>query len=124
VHDQATLRDGKLPVILDRTDINADEFAAATGWNIKPQGACKGEVCVPLGDGPFDARVAAAKLGMAVVGDDDAGLWAFGPETIGGRALTTAEAPDLELVDVMTGEPFRLASLRGQKVVVAVWAPY
>ena len=111
-------------MILDRTDIAADEFAAATGWEIKPQGACKGEVCVPLGAGPFDARTAAEKLGMAMVEDVDAGLWAFGPETIGGRALSTAEAPDLVLPDVLTGEPFHLASLRGQKVLLAAWAPY
>ena len=111
-------------VILDRTDLTADEFAAATGWQIKPEGACKGEVCVPLGGGSFDALAAAAKLGMAVVADEEAGLWALGPETVGGRALSTAEAPDLVLPDVRTGEPFHLASLRGQKVLLAAWAPY
>ena len=111
-------------MILDRTDITGDDFATATGWQIKPEGACKGEVCVPLGGGDFDVLAAAEKLGMAVVEDDDAGLWAFGPETIGGRALSTAEAPDLVLPDVLTGQPFHLASLRGQKVLLASWAPY
>ena len=111
-------------MILDRTDITAKQFAAGTGWQIKPEGACKGEVCVPLGGGTFDALAAAAKLGMAVVEDEDAGLWAIGPESLGGRALSTAEAPELVLPDVRTGEPFDLASLRGQKVLIASWAPY
>jgi hypothetical protein len=111
-------------MILDRTDITGDEFAAATGWAIKPQGACKGEVCVPLGEGGFDALAAAERLGMAVVEDADAGVWAIGPATVGGRALSTAEAPDLVLPDGLTGEPFHLAGLRGKKVVLAAWAPY
>jgi hypothetical protein len=111
-------------VIFERDDCTADEFAAATGWEIKPEGACKGEVCVPLGGGAFDAVATAEKLGMAVVRDDDAGLWALGPETLGGRALTTAVAPDFVLPDVLTGEPFRLSTRRGKKVLLASWAPY
>ena len=110
-------------MITDRLDISGDEFTAGTGWEIKPQGACKGEVCVPLGGG-FDLLAAADRLGMAVVADESAGLWAIGPDTIGGRALATAEAPDLTLPEVMTGEPFRLSSLRGTKVLLAAWAPY
>lgn len=109
-------------MITDRLDLTADEFAASTGWQIKPEGACKGEVCVPLG-GDFDASTAAERLGMAVVHDEAAGLWAIGPETIGGRALSTAEAPELVLPDV-SGKEFRLSSLRGRKVVIAAWAPY
>ena len=46
-----------------------------------------------------------------------------GPETIGERALVSAEAPELVLDDI-EGKPFRLSSLRGQKVVLVSWAPY
>jgi hypothetical protein len=112
-------------VILERLDVDADEFAAQTGWAIKPEGACKGDVCVPLpGSGAgFDLTAAAERLGMAVVHDADAGLWAVGPASLGGRALVTAEAPELVLDDV-DGNEFRLSSLRGQKVVLVSWAPY
>ena len=111
-------------MITDRLEVSSDEFTAASGWEIKPQGACKGEVCVPLGGGPFDVVATAERLGMAVVEDADAGIWAIGPESLGGRSLTTAEAPDLVLPDVRTGEVFHLSSLRGKKVVLAAWAPY
>ena len=100
-------------------------FAEATGWEIKPEGACRGEVCVPLpgaGD-PFDVDAVAERLGMAGVHDADAGLTAFGPATLGGHALTTARAPELVLPD-LDGREFRLSSLRGQKVVLVSWAPY
>ena len=111
-------------MILDRVDIDAATFEAGTGWEIKPEGACKGEVCVPLGGGPFDLLATAERLGMAVVHDEARSLWSLGPETLGGRSLATAEAPELVLPDVNTGELVRLSALRGQKVVIASWAPY
>jgi hypothetical protein len=112
-------------MILHQLDIGTEAFASATGWEIKPEGACKGEVCVPLGGTgePFDVAATAEKLGMAVVHDAEVGLWAIGPESLGGRAFTTVVAPELELPDV-DGTPFRLSSLRGQKVVLVSWAPY
>jgi hypothetical protein len=111
-------------MILESLDITAEEFADGTGWVIKPEGACKADVCVPLGQTEgFDLMATADRLGMAVVHDDDAGLWAVGPESFGGRALVSAQAPELVLDD-LDGNTFRLSSLRGQKVVVVSWAPY
>lgn len=111
-------------MLLDRLDISADEFRAGTGWEIKPEGACKGDVCVPLGRPTgFDLRATAERLGMALVEDAAAGLWALGPDSVGGRALLTAEAPELRL-PTFDGTEFRLSSLRGQRVVLVAWAPY
>ncbi len=113
-------------MIVDRLDIDVRTFEAATGWQIKPEGACKGEVCVPLDrstDG-FDLVSTAGRLGMAIVADADAGVWSIGPESLGGRSLTTAVAPELTLPDVMTGHDVKLSSFRGKKVVIASWAPY
>ena len=111
-------------MIVDTLDVGMEQFEAATGWAIKPEGACKGEVCVPLprGDG-FDMVAAAERLRMAVVADEANGLWAIGPASLGDRALTTAESPRLVLND-LDGNAFDLASLRGQKVVIVSWAPY
>lgn len=108
-------------MIVDQVDMGPDEFAAATGWEIKPEGACKGEVCVPLADGSFDLLAVAERLGMAVV--SELGLSALGPETLAGRALTTADASDFRLPD-LDGDEFDINSLRGEKVVVVSWAPY
>jgi hypothetical protein len=111
-------------MILESLDITAEAFAEGTGWVIKPEGACKADVCVPLGTtGAFDVTAAAERLGMAIVHDADAGLWALGPESFGGRALVTAQAPELVLDDI-DGDTFALSSLRGQKVVIVSWAPY
>ena len=109
-------------MIIDDLDIDVHTFETATGWAIKPEGACKAEVCVPL-PGGFDLQTAADRLGMAVVHDEALGLWAIGPESLGGRALVSAVAPELVLDD-LDGNEFRLSSLRGQKVVLVAWAPY
>jgi hypothetical protein len=50
-------------------------------------------------------------------------LSAHGPDTVTGRALTTAAAPDLVLPTV-DGQPFRLASLRGKNVALISWASW
>lgn len=110
-------------MIVDTLDLSPQEFAAGTGWEIKPEGACKGDACVPLGDGLFDAAATADRLGMAVVRDGSTGRVAVGPASLGGRALSTAEAPELVLDDI-DGNEFRLSSLRGGKVVLVAWAPY
>ena len=75
-------------MILERLDIDVPTFEMATGWAIKPEGACKGDVCVPL-QGEFDVLSVADRLGMAVVHDETLSLWALGPESIGGRAGKT-----------------------------------
>ena len=117
-------------MILSELAVDVPAFETRTGWEIKPEGACKGEVCVPLpaaatrADGRLDVPVVADRLGMPLVADAAHAVWALGPETaVTGRALTTAVAPDLELPDA-DGNPFKLASLLGQKVLLVAWASW
>ncbi len=110
-------------MIVDRLDIGAGEFRDLTGWEIKPEGACKGETCVPLPGQAFDLLEVAGLLGMAVVEDEHEQLWALGPETLGGHALTTTDVSDFALPD-LDGTMFPLSSLRGQKLLLVAWAPY
>jgi hypothetical protein len=109
-------------VILHSPRIAPDELAAQTGWEIRPEGACKADRCVPLPGGPLDAETLAQRLGMALVADEEHGLSALGPES-GGRALLSADMPDLELPD-RNGRPFSLRSLRGTRVVMIAWASW
>jgi hypothetical protein len=117
-------------MILSELTVAADAFETGTGWALKPEGACKAEVCVPLpatartADGRVDVAVVAERLGMPLIADRERDLWALGPETaVTGRVLTTAVAPELELPDA-DGKPFRLSSLRGQKVMLLAWASW
>jgi hypothetical protein len=106
--------------------IATKDFEKESGWTFKPEGACKGDVCIPLSNPPgdeLDLADISASLGLPMVASETHNLYAIGPEAIGSRALTTAEAPHLVLPD-LEGKPFDLASLRGKKVVVYAWAPY
>jgi hypothetical protein len=112
-------------MILESLNVTVTEFERGTGWVVKPEGTCKGELCVPLPamqDGRLDVRVLAARLGMPLVEDGAHGLWCLGPEA-GGRALSSAVAPELTLPDVH-GREFRLSSLRGRKVLLVAWASW
>jgi len=106
--------------------ISRSEFEAQTGWQFKPEGACKGDICVALDFTPgaiLDLEDVARALTMPLVSAPEHNLWALGPESISSRALTQAAAPPLVL-PALDGKPFDLASLQGKKVLVYAWAPY
>jgi hypothetical protein len=117
-------------VILHDLEVDSHAFEVATGWSVKPEGACQGEVCfalpedVRVGDARLAVEPLAARLGMPLVRDDAHGVMALGPATaVTGRALTTAVAPELALPDA-DGNPFKLSSLLGQKVLLVAWASW
>ena len=108
-------------------ELSAEQLLDRTGWELKPEGACKGERCVPMDDlhrsgDRIDVADFAARLGMPVARDDKHGLWALGPES-GGRVLDSARFPDVVLSD-FDGNPFDLAALRGRKILLVAWASY
>lgn len=112
-------------MILDRSDLPIEDFQRQTGWLLKPEGACRAGVCIPLPplQATVDVGVLAERLGMGVVHAERHGLWALGPSTVSGRALESADAPDFTLPD-FDGRPFRFGSLRGRKVVLVAWASW
>lgn len=115
-------------MLLASTSVSRSDFESGTGWLLKPEGACKGDVCVPLPDDVIDADIVdvgriSEHMGMPLVHDAEHSVWALGPWPGTGRTLVSAEAPELTLPD-LDGNPFSLSSLRGQKVLILAWAPY
>jgi hypothetical protein len=115
-------------MLLSSTVVDTTDFETGTGWQLKPEGACMGDVCIPLADGvvggdQIDVRAASDRMGMPLVHDADHGVWALGPWPGSGRTLVSAEAPELTLPD-LDGNEFTLSSLRGKKVLLLAWAPY
>ena len=57
-------------MLLTDLTMSAVDFEAATGWAAKPEGMCKGDVCVPapgaVVDGSIDVEAVAGRLGMAL----------------------------------------------------------
>jgi hypothetical protein len=112
----------------DGLRLTAADLARTTGWMLKPEGLCLGDICVPRSGGLVEGRIDVAsfwnELGQPVISDDAGGVWALGAGATARRdALASLEAPDFELPD-LAGVPHRLSSLRGKKVFLATWASW
>jgi hypothetical protein len=120
----------------DRLWVPLAELERATGWTARPEGLCKGEVCVPApadrASGWFDAQARrfdfaafAGHLGHAVARDAEHGVWSFGPAAERGAALASAPvlAPDVRLPD-LDGRLHALSDYRGKKVLLYCWASW
>jgi hypothetical protein len=112
-------------VIFTAARVSAAELERVTGWALKPEGLCRDERCVPFAGASADAIDLAdisRALGMPLVEERRAGLWALGQEA-GGTALASATLPDIALPD-LDGRPFRFSSLRGRKALIVAWASW
>jgi hypothetical protein len=113
--------------------IGAGEFERATGWSLKPQGFCRGDICVPVPAGRTaefvagDAVNAAAfwrRMNNPVVHDAIGEVWVLGSSaTDRSISLQSLEAPDFTLPD-LAGTEHTLSEYRGKKVLLATWASW
>ena len=112
-----------------RLQVSAAALASTTGWSVKPEGFCKGDVCVPAGDavsndGAVDLRAFAARLGRPIVVDLDARAVSLGAAAADrGDTLRSLEAPDFTLPD-LTGQLHSLSQYRGKKILLATYASW
>jgi hypothetical protein len=108
--------------------LSAADALRITGWELKPEGMCRGAVCVPLPAGAarageVDLAAFWAKLGAPVVSDGGA-VWSVGVAPQDRRAaLETLEAPDFTLPD-LDGRMHSLSDLRGKKTLLVTWASW
>jgi hypothetical protein len=110
--------------------IEAGALPAATGFELAPEGLCRGALCVPLvgpererlRDGSrVDVAALAERLRRPVVRDDARGVWSVGPEP--GSRLAESVAPDFTLPD-FEGRQHSLSQYRGKKVLILSWASW
>lgn len=111
----------------------ARETDTATGWVAKPEGLCRGEVCVPLPAGRERELVEAGRidlaalwrhLGRPILHSDRGDVWVLGESARDrGAALASLEAPDFALPDP-SGRLHRLSDYRGRKVFLVTWASW
>ncbi len=102
-----------------------------TGWELKPEGLCRDDVCVPIRnrsdvqiDGHVDLRVVTELLGRPLAIDEETAVAAIG-ESAATRAAQLAEGhlADLVLHDV-DGRPFSWPAIGRKKKVLVTWASW
>lgn len=112
--------------------VTAHDFEVISGWDLRPEGLCNGDACVPVRDRPtlepepgvIDVVVAATLLDRPVVADDDARIVAVGASRDSRRrALADREAPGFTLPD-LDGQPRTLAELQGRATVLVTFSSW
>ena len=110
-------------------------LARCGGWEIKPEGLCRGALCVPVppgkalvdagGAGPRVNLTALARhMGQPVAASSEHAVWSIGATAKDAAdRLLSLEAPDFTLLD-MDGKPYSLSSFRGRKVFLLAWASW
>jgi hypothetical protein len=98
-------------------------------FEVKPQGACRADVCVPIPPGMmrggyFNLTAFARRVGEASVADLGARVWSYGEiPMLRGGFLTARTAPDFAVPD-RRGRAVHLSSFRGRKVLLVTWASW
>jgi hypothetical protein len=111
----------------------AREAEAATGWVAKPEGLCKGEICVPLPPGREQEFVRTGRmnlgalwrhLGHPIAHSASGDVWVLAQSARERSASRQSlMAPDFTLPDV-SGRQHSLSDHRGQKVLLVTWASW
>jgi hypothetical protein len=133
LHDQRGTRHADSVVEGDALWLDAPAIDAATGWAWKPEGLCRGDICVPVPpvakrelvrDDQLNVAAMWRRSGQPVVHDSARRTWVLGSGAAQrASALATLQAPDFELPDLL-GHTHRLSQYRGRKVFLATWASW
>jgi hypothetical protein len=112
-------------------DRSPDAVQRTLGWELKPQGLCRGEACFPVRDRAalvrahgIDLGALARVLDLPLAADVEAGVAVLGTSA-GERAnrLASMEAPDFTLPD-LAGRLHSLRDQRGKKTLLIAWASW
>jgi hypothetical protein len=111
--------------------VSPAELEGALGWTAKPEGLCRGEVCIPTASRPelvnetgIDLAAFAELVGRPLVldsGERAAALGASASEQA--TLLASGVAPDFSLPD-LNGELHTLSEHRGKKVLLIAYASW
>ena len=123
--DEIGSGDGLLINPLDLTRIN--------GFEVKPEGACYKDMCIPMngkllinqnGQQWFSLTAFADLLGQPYVVDHEAGVWSFAEIPARRESMQIdAMAPNFEVTD-RKGKVVRMADLKGKKALIVTWSSW
>ena len=113
--------------------INAEDLKRINGFELKPEGACYSDMCIPTNDDLlitqngrqwFDLTAFADLLGQPYVADHEAGVWSFAEIPAKREStLVDALAPEFELTD-RQGKVVRMSDLKGKKALIVTWSSW
>ena len=129
-----TSDDVRVPAWRDGTRllVAVADLPGATGWALKPEGLCQGDVCVPVRDPVglvegdlVDLAELAARVGLTVAVDAAEAIAVFGGPASAAADVTAGSrhAPDVALPTLDGGE-VKLSDFAGQKRMLVAWSSW
>ncbi len=117
--------------------LTLSDLTASTGWEVKPEGICRDEICIMVPDEIMSSLVQeegeenwfnlagfARFLERPYARDNAHNVWSFGALSEDGMSpIGHLLAPDFTLPD-LDGNLYSLSSFRGKKVFLACWASW
>ena len=117
----------------DELWLSSQALQTLTGWELKAEGLCKDDVCVPLNSELREACVNGQQVNTSglwtslkrpVLHDASGSTWMLGEAAAErARKLESLQAPDFTLPDIH-GRSHSLSDFRGKKVFLATWASW
>ncbi len=122
-------------VIVGNLWVAVDDLPRINDFQLKPEGACSGAICLPINREPsagfvrenegrtyFNVSQFARTLQQPLVAEADQGVFSFGEiPLVRSSLLSSGQAPDFALPD-RTGKIVHLSDFRGKKVLLLTWA--
>ena len=111
--------------------ISLDDFARATGWQLKPQGLCIAEICVPVRDAKtltnqtqIDLVEFARVTKQNIVVDQERKVAALGEHAdTRSETMTSLDAPDFRLPDIH-GRQVSFSDFNRRKRLLLAWSSW
>lgn len=113
--------------------IRPDDLPRINGFELKPEGACFGDMCISVGDDLlverdgkqwFDLTAFADRLDQPYVADPESRVWSFAEIPAKRESMMIhAMVPDFEITD-RQGNVITPVDLKGKKALIVTWSSW
>jgi hypothetical protein len=115
--------------------VSADDLTRINGFELKPEGACFDDICIPVREASgvlvsqdgtqwVDLIAFANLVQQPYVADRETGVWSFGEVPARRKSMMTGGmAPEFEVVD-RQGEVIRMSDFKGMKALIVTWSSW
>jgi len=111
--------------------VTSTDVEKVLGWQVKPEGLCRGDVCIPIDDGivsqddnSLNLKDVAALAGRPSLSAPEAGIITIGqPHAVRSKALKDRIAPDFKLPDI-SGADQALSDWSGKKRLLVAFSSW
>jgi len=115
--------------------VSPEDLTRINGFVVKPEGACLGDICIPLSQNSDLLQKVGEQVWVCVsafadlmeqnyIVDEENNIWSFGDMPMTRQAMyDNAQAPDFEILD-RQGQVVRMSDFKGKKALIVTWSSW